>query len=185
MYNGKKTYLRLLELSDLDIIMQHYNNLELLYTLGDQRPRSRDQWEERIRKSSNDERSYRFAICTKEQRFIGLIGLFQSGKNLCRRADLGLLIFNKEDRGKGYGTDAIITMCGFAFTILNMHTVELELFEFNKAGQKAYEKAGFVHTGRRRDAYYHFGNYVDSLIMDIKKEEFNSKFPDFSLLADN
>jgi RimJ/RimL family protein N-acetyltransferase len=47
----------------------------------------------------------------------------------------------KEYRGKGYGTEATQLILKYAST-LNLHRVELGVFDFNKAGIAVYEKCG-------------------------------------------
>jgi ribosomal protein S18 acetylase RimI-like enzyme len=41
---------------------------------------------------------------------------------------------------------------GYGIEELGLHRIELEVFAFNPRAQRAYEKAGFVVEGVRRDA---------------------------------
>ena len=41
-------------------------------------------------------------------------------------------------------------MLDYAFTALGLHNVMLTIHEYNLAGRRAYEKAGFKEIGRRR-----------------------------------
>lgn len=185
MYYGTSTYLRLLELSDLDAIMEYMNDLDLRKNLSRQIPMSRDTWEDRIKQSWDTARKlnfFNFAICLQEDDiFIGMINLYLHGKEIQRRADYGVMIFQPKYRGKGYGTDATKTICAFGFLILNLNSIELEVFEFNKAGIGMYEKVGFIQVGRKRQSYYNLGKYVDSFVMDLLREDFEKLYPDFSL----
>ena len=45
-------------------------------------------------------------------------------------------------------------MLDYAFTALGLHSVMLIVDEFNLAGRRAYEKAGFREFGRRRQCHW-------------------------------
>jgi diamine N-acetyltransferase len=91
-----------------------------------------------------------------------------------RTAEFGLTIGDPADRGKGYGTEAVKLLLDLAFTGLGLNNVQLEVFEFNHAGLRAYQKAGFKEIGRRRRAYYMGGRFWDVVYMDCLAEEFSS-----------
>ena len=74
--------------------------------------------------------------------------------------------------GKGYGTEATRTILSFAFNELNLHRVELEVYDFNARAIRTYEKAGFRHEGTRRKALFRDGSYHDVHVMGILREEF-------------
>ncbi len=42
----------------------------------------------------------------------------------------------------------------------------------NPGAIRAYEKAGFVHEGRMREAFYRDNEYSDKVVMGILKSEF-------------
>ena len=69
-----------------------------------------------------------------------------------RTASFGILIGEPECRGKGYGTETTRLMLDYAFTALGLHSVMLIVFEFNTAGIRAYKRAGFKESGRRRES---------------------------------
>jgi len=73
--------------------------------------------------------------------------------------------------GKGYGTEAMNLILGFAFRDLNLNRVQLEAFDFNKRAQKCYLKVGFKEVGRRRKTRFIDGKYRDCIVMDILREE--------------
>ncbi|MFN2157525.1 MAG: GNAT family N-acetyltransferase, partial [Anaerolineae bacterium] len=73
--------------------------------------------------------------------------------------------------GKGYGSDAIRTLLRFAFDEMNLHRVQLTVYEDNARAIRAYEKCGFRHEGRLRDAVYRKGRYYDMLLMSVLSGE--------------
>ncbi|MHB1154623.1 MAG: GNAT family N-acetyltransferase [Eubacteriales bacterium] len=48
-----------------------------------------------------------------------------------------------EYRSKGYGTNALRELVGYAFNVFNMKRVSLTVFNFNIGAFRCYEKAGF------------------------------------------
>lgn len=67
-------------------------------------------------------------------------------------------------RGKGIGTKLLEHSEHFA-RAKGMHRIELEVFESNKGAIKLYEKNGFVHEGRRREAVANENGFEDILWM--------------------
>jgi len=89
-----------------------------------------------------------------------------------RTAAFGMLIGATTDRGKGYGTEATHLMLDYAFTALGLHNVMLTVLEFNRAGRRVYEKAGFRECGRRREAHMMGGKLWDVIAMECLASEF-------------
>jgi RimJ/RimL family protein N-acetyltransferase len=91
-----------------------------------------------------------------------------------RRATFGIMIGEATDRGRGLGTETTQLMLDYAFTALGLHSVNLSVYEFNEAGRRAYLKAGFRETGRRRQAQLMGGRLWDIIDMDCLATEFTS-----------
>jgi len=176
MIEGKRVRLRSFELSDLDEIMRHWNNLELRNLVGgaDRGPVCRNDEEEWIKstwKQRQERKAFTFAIETIEDgKLIGGTGLFDIDWT-GRSAMFGISIYDPEQWGKGYGLESTNLMLVFAFRTLNLNRVELNTFDFNKRAQKCYLKAGFKEVGRRRKARFIDGKYHDDIIMDVLKDE--------------
>lgn len=63
----------------------------------------------------------------------------------------------------------------FAFEMLNMQKVEAEVLEYNVPAQKLeIDYLGFKVEGRRRRAVYKCGQYYDSLLLGMLREEWAS-----------
>ncbi len=91
-----------------------------------------------------------------------------------RRAEFGILIGETAARGKGYGSEATRLLLDYAFTALGLHSVMLTVYEYNLAGRRAYERAGFREFGRRRQSHWMGGRYWDEIYMDCLATEFAS-----------
>ena len=91
-------------------------------------------------------------------------------------ADNGSVLFHitigeRDAWGRGLGTEATELMLGHAFENLGLHRVGLSVFSYNTRAIRAYEKAGFRHEGRLRDAIQRDGRYWDEIQMGILREE--------------
>jgi RimJ/RimL family protein N-acetyltransferase len=84
---------------------------------------------------------------------------------------VGILIGEKSCWNRGYGTEAMHLLVDTAFNTLNLHRVYLRVFEDNPRAIRAYEKAGFVHEGRMRQAEFHQGRFCDVLLMSVLRPE--------------
>lgn len=69
--------------------------------------------------------------------------------------------------GQGYGTEATRLMLDYAFDVVGVHRVTLEVFDFNKRAQRVYEKCGFVREGVQREALYWDGQWHDTIDMAV------------------
>ena len=60
-----------------------------------------------------------------------------------RSAGLGIWI-GKAYWEKGYGTDAVRTLCRFGFQEMNLQRIGLSVYDVNPRGVRIYEKIGFT-----------------------------------------
>jgi len=83
-------------------------------------------------------------------------------------------IGNPNYRGKGYGTDAMRLLVGYAFRELNMHRVTLSVFSYNLRAMRSYEKVGFVHEVTQRAALYRDGQRYDQHMMGLLRPDWEA-----------
>ena len=102
---------------------------------------------------------------------IGSINLHQINHRH-RKANLGIMIGEPDMRGRGLGTEAVELIVDYAFHALDLHSVWLTTYEFNKRARRAYLRAGFREVGRRRECRFHAGRFWDEIHMDILATEF-------------
>lgn len=118
-----------------------------------------------------DKDNFFFIIQTqKENRSIGDVGLYGIDW-IHRNAYLGISIGEREEWGKGYGTDAVKVILELAFSELNLHRVSLTVFGYNQRAIRSYEKAGFRMEGRQRGFLKREGQRWDLLFMGILRSE--------------
>jgi diamine N-acetyltransferase len=90
-----------------------------------------------------------------------------------RSAEVGLFIGEKSCWNKGYGTEVMRLLLQLGFETMNLNRIFLRVDDANKAGIRAYEKAGFVHEGRFRQGVFLNGEYADVLLMSVLRAEWN------------
>jgi RimJ/RimL family protein N-acetyltransferase len=86
-------------------------------------------------------------------------------------AFVGVVIGEREQWGKGLGTEAMKLLLEFAFTEVNLRRVTLTVFGYNPRAIRSYEKAGFRHEGRLRQTLLREGKRWDMLYMGILRDE--------------
>lgn len=174
---GNRIVLREYLDQDFEPIRQWVNDPEITNTLSDQflYPHSKYETESFFRTMVEGKASHKsFIIAFKDSlEYLGQIDLYRiDWKN--RFAHLAIVIGNKENLGKGYGSEAIQVLLKFAFEELNLNRIELEVYEFNERGYKCYVKCGFKEEGRFRKKIYKHGKYWDSICMSLLKSEYTS-----------
>lgn len=157
----------------LPLITRWMNSLETtrFLRMGVYHPEQEEKWFDNL---MSDERTQYFTIYElPDLRPIGGVDLHEIDIRH-RTAEVGIMIGEADARGKGYGTEATRLICDFGFNGLGLHSISLMTFEWNIAGQKAYEKAGFKEFGRRRESRWFNGRYWDDIWYDLLASEFES-----------
>jgi RimJ/RimL family protein N-acetyltransferase len=167
---GPLIRLRALEESDLARLSELFNDPEVLWFLDQvvfpQAATGTREWWESTRDQPGQQL---FAIETRAGELVGACDLREITER-SRRATLGIWV-GKPYWGQGYGTDAVRTICRFAFREMNLQRVELHVHETNPRGILAYEKVGFKEEGRLRRSHFIGGAYVDSLVMGLLDDD--------------
>jgi RimJ/RimL family protein N-acetyltransferase len=87
-----------------------------------------------------------------------------------RSTEVGLTIL-PEWQGRGYGGEAISWALGYAFRMAGLHRVQIRAFEWNTGAVRLYERLGFKHEGREREAFWHMGRWWDGVDLGILESE--------------
>lgn len=172
---GKQVALGPLERDLLPEYRRWINDFATARTLdAPPRPMTAEQEESWYETSANSQSSIIFTIyALPELRPVGTTGL-REVDHINRSASFGIVIGETEYRGCGLGTEVSRLMLDYAFTALNLHNVTLSVYEFNRAGMRAYEKAGFEEIGRRRECRAMGGKWWDEVYMDALSTDFES-----------
>lgn len=164
MYEGNLVRLRAMDSGDLMYLMSYSNDYEVMRGASGAilYPSTVDDASRAMgNNTSYTSGEYQFALETKQDaRLIGQCGFVKiNWKN--RTGELAILIGEKDYRGKGYGADAIRVLCRFGFEELNLRKIKANVFDFNTAALRCYEKCGFRREGVLKQEIYREGAYHD------------------------
>jgi RimJ/RimL family protein N-acetyltransferase len=169
---GQKVNLRRHKIEDLPAIVRWYRDPELgRLTRYHSAPMSAEEVERffRGRLMSDDALAYAIEELPS-QRLIGFTtfwGLDAENNSVLFHITIG----ERDAWGRGMGSEATELMLSHAFDNLELHRVGLSVFSFNTRAIRAYEKVGFHHEGRLRDAIARDGRYWDEIQMGYLREE--------------
>ncbi len=179
MIEGKKIFIRQLELGDEEYLYKWWNNGDMMAHAG--HPFGTLQSKEAIRinilkeiESSNmfPDRK-RFIICKKENMEpIGEINYSDwTARN--QKCEFGIKICETTEQGKSYGQDALYHFIDYMFRFLNLNKIELTTMIDNKRAQSLYKKLGFKEIGIIRQGFFdsRIGDFRDVVYMDLLKNE--------------
>ena len=176
---GERIMLREYKREDLQHMRKWVNDPEVVDNLSDifLAPHTLDATEEFLNSvlKGTRQNTYSFVIADKDtEGYIGQIDLFNIDmKN--RFAEVGIVIGEGDNRGKGLGFEAIKVLQEFVFNRLNMHRLQIKVHSDNTRGHRCYLKSGFKEEGRLRQNFYINGKYLDTIILSILKSEFESR----------
>lgn len=97
-------------------------------------------------------------------RTVGTIDLFEYDP-LHGRAGIGILIYDRSDRCRGYAGDAVGTLCRYARERLRMHQLWCSVGADNEASLRLFRSLGFREIGTRRDWLWTPEGYRDEVML--------------------
>lgn len=97
-------------------------------------------------------------------RTVGTIDLFEYDP-LHGRAGIGILIYDRNDRCRGYAGDAVGTLCRYARERLRMHQLWCSVGADNEASLRLFRSLGFREIGRKRDWLWTPEGYRDEVML--------------------
>ncbi|MCP3028817.1 GNAT family N-acetyltransferase [Halobacillus sp. A5] len=136
-------------------------------------PRSYDslkQWRDDTGESDN---SFLFSICDGESLigYVELDGILWNQRN----GWVGIAIGDADHQGKGYGSEAMELLINYAFDELNLHRLQLTVFEYNQPALWLYEKLGFTYEGAQREFILRDGEAYDMFIYGLLAREWRGR----------
>lgn len=166
---GTSIYLRALEPEDLDFVLEVENTEDFWEISATRVPYSRYLIKKYIQNSHRDifeVKQLRLMICGTDDRKLGMIDVFDLEPR-DRRAALGILIVNKEDRDKGYGAEVISLISSYCFTHLGLHQVYANVAKENAASISLFEKCNFQKVGIKKDWVLKKGKFTDEILYQL------------------
>ncbi|HSD83119.1 MAG TPA: GNAT family protein [Anaerolineae bacterium] len=161
---------------DAEIISKWSHDLEYLRLLSADiaRPLSPFQvkkqyaeWE----KDAEKHPAFNFAVRLKaDDRLLGFARLYRI-EWTHGTAALQIGLGDRNDRGQGYGREALGLVLRYAFNELNLYRLAAATVEYNEGAIRFFERAGFVVEVRWRQAVQREGRRWDAIMLGLLRDE--------------
>lgn len=168
-YKKDKFLLRLAQLDDaLHYYQDNFNPLdsEVARLTGCKNFFTKDEVLHYFNNCIEDENTYVFLIFNEFGKIIGESVINEIDWQT-KSANYRIALFHSQECNKGIGTWAVSMTRDYAFEILKLHRLSLDVFSFNPRAEKVYLKAGFKKEGVLKDAIFDGEKYADDILMAI------------------
>lgn len=180
LFYGKVVRLTAVNPEDIPTITQwyQYSDLPRLFDATPAYPRSEAQWSKWLEQQEADKDTYLFGIRLLESNpLVGIVDI--SGISWTNGSGwIGIAVGNPANQGKGYGHEAMQLVLEFAFLELNLHRVQLSVFEYNTPAIRLYEKLGFTREGVQREFLQRDGRRYDMILFGLLRHEWQAQRAD-------
>jgi diamine N-acetyltransferase len=155
---------------DVDFLVELMTDDDVEPYLAVVRARDREALLAEIERSQAEPEEFgRFVIEVDGER-AGLMG-FEIANRRSRIANLGSLAVHPDFRGRRLADEAARLFQRHLIFELGFHRLQLEIYGFNERAQRHAERAGFIHEGARRKAYWRNDEWVDGVIYGLVRED--------------
>jgi RimJ/RimL family protein N-acetyltransferase len=165
--------LRRAEPADTDFVLELLTHEDVEPYMAVIRPRDRDGVLAEIERSKAEPQEFGRFVIEVDGRRAGLMG-FEVANRRSRIANVGSLAVHPDFRGRHLADRAAREFQRHLIFDLDYHRIQMEVYGFNDRAQRHAERAGFVREGVRRKAYHRHGEWVDSVIYGLVREDFEA-----------
>jgi len=166
---GDNIFLRALEPEDLEFIHAIENDESVWEISHTQTPYSKfliKQYLEHAHKDIYEVKQLRLVISDYSHEPVGMIDLFDFDfKN--KRAGVGILVKDTQDRLKGYGREALSLLIKYAFSHLDLKQLYCNISEDNAVSVKLFSNQGFKKVGLKKDWNYVNGSFKNEYLFQL------------------
>ncbi len=174
MICGQRIYLRHIDESELEAVIKSLNDTELRGELLRTRMLSPHQFRKEFTENGCSSKSAeRLLIIDTDEKITGIIMHFANAHYSSAR-EIGFQIFDPNARGKGYATEAVLLLVDYLFKSSPLNRLEVRMDTRNKASENIAVKCGFVKEGNLRQSLFVQGEYVDTFIYALVREEWKT-----------
>lgn len=166
--------LRAPEPSDLELLYVWENNMEIWKVSNTITPFSKfvlkkyietshlDIWEAKQLRLIVEAKNKSSLMCVP----VGAVDLFDFDP-FHLRAGVGILIANKEDRQKGYATEALRLLIRYSFETLQLHQLYCNISYDNSISLQLFQNMGFKIVGTKKEWLKTVNGWQDEIILQI------------------
>lgn len=173
MWIGKAVRLTGLKKEDAKAFSNWHNDVGFLRLVDADmaRPRTEEEVQKWFEEWQKDTRTIAFAVRrTDSDELLGFISL-ESILWSHGVAWLGVGIGDRTQWDKGYGREAMSLLLKYGFDELNLHRIQLTVFQYNERGIALYEKLGFRREGVYREFMQREGRRYDMYLYGLLRAE--------------
>jgi len=167
---GKNIYLRALEPEDLEFVYAIENDEAIWEVSNTQTPYSKfliRQYLENAHQDIYEAKQLRLAICKNDSdTAIGLIDLFDFDPRN-KRAGIGIVIQNQQERNQGFGKEALQLLIDFSFNQLQVHQLFANIGVDNESSLNLFATFGFQRIGIKKDWNYSNNSFQDEAVFQL------------------
>ena len=171
---SKRLLLVPLEKTDAEEVLRWTNNQEIVknfqFFTGKVKVEEELRYIRKMKKSPGD---LLLGIFIEGEELIGTCGLHEIDFNN-HTARLGVIIGKKEHWNQGYAGEATRALISWAFSVMHLNKIYLNVLTTNEKGIHLYTEIGFQVEGTLRKEYRIRGEYADMLRMAVLREEWNN-----------
>lgn len=160
-----RLYLRRLESGDLNRTWEWLHRPEIHTKIGVQVPFSKEQQIQWFEKLKQDQNKIVFAVCRVcDNCHIGNVSI-DTIDHRHHNARFSIFIAEKNNRGKGYGTESIKLLEQFAFKKLDLHKIWCKTDAGYPEVLHFYQRLGFSQEGLLKEHEWKQDKYVDKILL--------------------
>jgi RimJ/RimL family protein N-acetyltransferase len=160
---------------DADFLLELLADDDVRQFLGPRTAATREDVLEEIERSLAEPATFGRFVIQADGESAGMLG-FHLVSERNRIARLERLAIHPRFRGRRLSDDAARLFQRHLLEELGYHRLELEIYAFNERACAHAERAGFVREGRKRQAYLKDGEWVDSVMYALVREDSTSTF---------
>ncbi|MFD1063664.1 GNAT family N-acetyltransferase [Winogradskyella litorisediminis] len=168
---GEHIFLRALEPEDLEFVYHIENDENIWHLSHTQTPYSRfliKQYLDNAHQDIYEAKQLRLVISNYRNEALGLIDIFECDfKN--KRAGIGIVILDAENRGKGNGSEALALLINYCFTHLKLHQLFCNISENNTESLKLFKNNGFEIVGLKKDWNFTNEGFANEYLLQLIK----------------
>jgi len=133
-------------------------------------PKTRDELRADVERSDAEPGAFGVFVIEVDGKRAGTMR-FEQVNTRSRIAHLSGLAVHPDHRGRRVADEAARALQRHLFDELGYHRLQLEVYGFNERALRHAERAGFVHEGVRRKAYWRNGEWVDGVLYGLVAED--------------
>jgi diamine N-acetyltransferase len=167
--SNEKIRLRAIEPEDIELLYTWENDPEIWEVSHTLVPFSKYILALYIKNTDKDiyeSKQLRLMIDTSYGKTIGAIDIFDF-EPFHSRAGIGLLIYNREERMKGFASATLDLLITYCFSKLNIHQLYVNIETGNNISLSLFEKHGFKVCGTKTDWLRTDSGWKDEIMMQL------------------